>query len=188
MRADARRNRERLVEVAKRAFADHGADAPLEDIARRAHVGIGTLYRHFPERTALMAAVFRSELDALVLLSDRLAESDSPMEALGTWLRAVIAHTATYRGLGGALTADGPTSMDICRIPLHRAGETLIGRARQAGQVRDDARVQDLLRLSCAIALVAEKAPEEPDLADRLLGFVLDGLRVPPGPSGGPTH
>ncbi len=178
MRADARRNYERLVGVARTTFAENGADAPLEDIARRAHLGIGTLYRHFPERDALMAAVFQSELEALVTLADELADADSPVGALADWLRAVIAHTMTYRGLGQALMATRATSMTACTKLLRAAGDTLLKRAQQAGEVRADANTPDLLKLSHAIGLAAEKSPGDPELADRLLALIIDGLRT----------
>jgi AcrR family transcriptional regulator len=180
MRADARRNHERLVAVAKTAFAEHGADAPLEDIARRAEVGIGTLYRHFPERNALMAAVFQNELEALIALATDLCEADGPLTALTAWLRAVISHIRAYRGLCQSLIAAQATSMDTCKKGLRTAGDALLRRAQFNGDVRADARVQDLLQLTCAIALVAERSPEDPQLADRMLSFAVDGLRVRP--------
>lgn len=180
MRADARRNRERLVAVAKTAFAENGADAPLEDIARRAQLGIGTLYRHFPERNALMAAVFQNELDALLDLARELGTADCPLAALITWLRAVVVHTRTYRGLGQALMAAQATSMDVCKKELRTAGSALLERAVHAGEVRADVRVQDLLQLTCAISLSAERSPDDPGLSDRLLSFAVDGLRVRP--------
>ncbi len=178
MRADARRNHERLVEVAKSAFAENGADAPLEDIARRAHVGIGTLYRHFPERDALIAAVFQSELDALLALASELARAACPLTALVDWLGAVVAHTRTYRGLGRSLMVTRAAPMNTCRKGLHGASAVLLERAVAAGELRTDVRVQDLLHLACAISLVADRAPDDPELADRLLSFAVDGLRV----------
>ncbi|MDI5966861.1 TetR family transcriptional regulator [Streptomyces sp. SL13] len=178
MRADARRNYQRLVEVATTAFAEHGADAPLEDIARRAQVGIGTLYRHFPDREELMAAVFQGELDALVTLAEQLRAEQPALTALNSWLRAVVAHTTAYRGLGRSLMAARAASMGVCQGTLRAAAAELLTGAQQAGQVRADARVDDLMHLACAIALAAERSPQDPRLADRLLDLAVEGLRT----------
>src|SRR3954471_15202336 len=104
-RADARRNYDKLVAAATEAFTEHGTDASLEDIARRAGVGIGTLYRHFPNRTALMGAVFQGEMNALLTRSRELAKAPQPCTALVDWLRAIVQHASTYRGLAQALMA-----------------------------------------------------------------------------------
>lgn len=178
MRADARRNYERLVAVAAEAFAEHGADAPLEDIARRAHVGIGTLYRHFPERDELVAAVFQGTLDGLVALATRLAAEGPPLTALTGWLRALVAHTTTYRGLGRSLMAARAASMGVCQGTLREAAGRLLTAAQESGEVRADAQVGDLMHLACAIAGAAERSPDDPGLADRLLGFTVEGLRI----------
>src|ERR1700685_4463481 len=103
MRSDARRNRERLLTAATAAFAEHGADAPLEDIARRAGVGIGTLYRHFPTRVDLQAAVYRSQVETVCAAADEYMSSATPDQALAGWLRAMAAYLATKRGLSRAL-------------------------------------------------------------------------------------
>src|SRR5487761_883471 len=103
MRADARRNRERLLTAATAAFAENGADAPLEDIARRAGVGIGTLYRHFPTRVDLQAAVYRSQVETVCAAADEYMISSTPDQALSGWLRAMVAYLATKRGLSRAL-------------------------------------------------------------------------------------
>ncbi|AEW96174.1 MULTISPECIES: TetR/AcrR family transcriptional regulator [Streptomycetaceae] len=178
MRADARRNYQRLLTEAKAAFLAQGSDAPLEEIARRAGVGIGTLYRHFPDRTALMAAVFTGEVDALVSLAGELAGRPDPVDALAVWLRAVITHSTAYRGLGKALMATGAAGLDSCQAPLRQAGGTLLERARDVGGVRPDADIPDLLRLCHAIGLAAEADPDDPGLADRLLALAVDGLRA----------
>ena len=103
MRADARRSRAKLLEAATAAFAEHGADAPLEDIARRAGVGIGTLYRHFPTRTDLQAAVYRSQVDAVCAAADELIATVPPEQAFFGWVRAMAGYLATKRGLSRAL-------------------------------------------------------------------------------------
>ncbi|MCZ0981046.1 helix-turn-helix domain containing protein [Streptomyces diastatochromogenes] len=179
MRADARRNHERLLVEARAAFAEQGADAPLEEVARRAGVGIGTLYRHFPTRADLLNAVFQEAL-AELLDRSRRPESDEPCRALVEWLRAVIAHAGEYRGLAHALMSashDRSSALARCSDPLRAAGERLLGRAQEAGQVRADVSIGDLMQLTNAIALAAEQCPEDPELADRLLALTLRGLK-----------
>ncbi|MHC0431122.1 TetR/AcrR family transcriptional regulator [Streptomyces sp. O3] len=179
MRADARRNHERLLAVARAAFAEHGTDASLEDIARRAGVGIGTLYRHFPHRHALMSAVFQDAVDELLARSRELLDDPRPCEALVGWLREVITHAGAYRGLSRALMSvsyDDASALSRCREPMRDAGGALLARAREAGSVRPDVTIGDLLQLTNAIALAAEETPSDPGLADRLLTLTLQGL------------
>ncbi|WP_374193012.1 TetR/AcrR family transcriptional regulator [Streptomyces sp. AV19] len=180
MRADARRNYERLLNEARTAFTEHGTDASLEDIARRAGVGIGTLYRHFPHRTALMCAVFQGEVDGLLTRSRELLAAEEPCRALVDWLRAVITHAATYRGLSRALMAaqsDEASALARCNVPMREAGSTLLVRAQRAGAVRADVGITDLMQLTNAIALAVEEAPGDPELADRLLMLTLEGIK-----------
>ncbi|GHF48909.1 TetR family transcriptional regulator [Streptomyces mashuensis] len=180
MRADARRNYERLLAEARTAFTEHGTDASLEDIARRAGVGIGTLYRHFPNRTALMSAVFQDEVDGLLARSRELLAAPEPCRALVAWLRAIVAHASTYRGLSRALMAaqsDEASAMARCSLPMREAGDTLLSRAKQAGAVREDVGIADLMQLTNAIALAVEQSPDDPGLADRLLTLTLRGIK-----------
>ncbi|GHF16377.1 TetR/AcrR family transcriptional regulator [Streptomyces sp. NPDC002536] len=180
MRADARRNYERLLAEARTAFTEHGTDASLEDIARRAGVGIGTLYRHFPNRTALMSAVFQGELDGLLARSRELLASPEPCRALVAWLRAIVTHASTYRGLSRALMAaqsDKASALSRCSLPLRDAGSMLLARAQQAGAVRGGVDIADLMQLTNAISLAVEQSPDDPELADRLLMLTLTGLR-----------
>ncbi|MEV4944992.1 helix-turn-helix domain-containing protein [Streptomyces sp. NPDC053755] len=179
MRADARRNHERLLGEARAAFAEHGTDASLEEVARRAGVGIGTLYRHFPNRDALVNAVFQEALATLVQRSRDLAQAEDPCRALVEWLRALITHAGEYRGLARALMSasyDESSALAQCSAPLRTAGERLLDRARHAGSVRDDVSIGDLMQLTKAIALAAEQSPDDEDLADRLLTLTLRGL------------
>ncbi|MET9954648.1 helix-turn-helix domain-containing protein [Streptomyces sp. NPDC006339] len=181
MRADARRNHARLLAEARAAFAAHGTDASLEDIARRAGVGIGTLYRHFPSREALLGAVFQDALAALLDRSAELAEAPDPCAALVSWLRTLIAHAGEYRGLAIVLMSvaeDGSSVLAGCGEPLRAAGEPLLARARETGAVRADVSIGDLMKLTHAIALAAERSPEDPELADRLLDLTVRGLRA----------
>ncbi|MEV6163210.1 helix-turn-helix domain-containing protein [Streptomyces sp. NPDC052052] len=182
MRADARRNYDRLLSEARTAFAEHGTDAPLEDIARRAGVGIGTLYRHFPNRHALMNAVFQEALASLIARSHELAGAEQPCRGLVEWLGAIITHAGEYRGLAQALMStsrDESSALSRCHVPLHEAGAALLARAQASGAVRADVSIDDLLQLTNAIALAAEQATDDPELAHRLLMLTLQGLKAP---------
>ncbi|WP_189931608.1 TetR/AcrR family transcriptional regulator [Streptomyces sulfonofaciens] len=179
MRADARRNYQRLLAAARAAFAEHGTDTPLEDVARRAGVGIGTLYRHFPNRHALMSAVFEDAVADLLARSRALLDDPRPCQALVTWLRAIITHASEYRGLSHALMSashDDSCALRQCSNPMRSAGQALLARAQRAGAVREEVSIGDLLQLTNAIALAAEETPDDPALADRLLTLTLRGL------------
>ncbi|WP_416963937.1 TetR/AcrR family transcriptional regulator [Streptomyces sp. Agncl-13] len=180
LRADARRNYERLLAEARVSFAAHGTDASLEDVARRAGVGIGTLYRHFPNRQSLMSAVFEDAVGELLARSRELRDAPQPCVALVSWLREMVAHASEYRGLSRALMAvahDGTSALARCSDPIREAGGALLCRAQDAGDVRGDVEIGDLLQLTHAIALAAEGNPGDPELADRLLTLTLRGLK-----------
>lgn len=186
MRADAQRNYQRLLSAANEAFADHGADdASLEEIARRACVGIGTLYRHFPTRQALLEAVYRDQVEALRVRAVDLLQSAAPDEALAIWLRAVVDFGRTKRSLASALLATLDKESELLSSSgavLRESATALLTRAQQAGMVRADASASDLLRLVHAISMAIERPPVDDGQADRLLGLVVDGLRPqPPG-------
>jgi len=180
MRADARRNYDRLLAAAAAAFAEHGADdVSLEEIARRAGVGIGTLYRHFPARQALLEAVYKDQVDGLQVLAGKLAVAESPADALAEWMRAFIAFGRTKRSLSAALVATiGKDSelMSACSATLRNCTDMLLDRAKQAGLVREDVRSADVLRLSHGLILATDAAPSDPGQAERLLGLLVDGL------------
>jgi AcrR family transcriptional regulator len=181
MRADARRNHKRLLTEARTVFAEHGTDASLEEIARRSGVGIGTLYRHFPNRHAMMNAVFQDALASLLERSHELAGAEQPCGALMEWLRAIITHAGEYRGLARALMAashDESSALSQCSVPMREAGERLLVRAQTSGAVRADVSIGDLMQLTNAIALAAEQDPQDPELADRLLMLTLRGLKA----------
>lgn len=184
MRADARRNYERLLTEARTAFAEHGAEASLEDVARRAGVGIGTLYRHFPNRHALLSAVFEDAVNDLLARADELRRSSEPCAALVTWLREMITHASEYRGLARALMSvshDDTSALARCSDPIREAGAALLARAQEAGAAREDVEITDLLQLTHAIALAAEETPGDSALADRLLMLTLRGLQPTQG-------
>ena len=178
-RADAVRNRARIVETAREVFAVRGADASLEEIARGAGVGIGTLYRHFPTRDDLVEAVFHDRIDELEALADELLTSATPGEALATWLHAQLDQAATCRGLAAeamlTMLAHGeaPSPCESMR----QAGAALLARAQAAGDVRDGVDIDDLVRMVQAVTLAAEES-DDPGTAERLFGFVLDGVRT----------
>ena len=184
MRADARRNYRLLVSAAIAAFAEHGADdASLEEIARRAGVGIGTLYRHFPTRQALLEAVYRDQVEMLSARADELLGSASPGEALVTWLRALVDFGSTKRSLTSALLATlGKNSelVSACGAMMREAAAALLTRAQEAGQVRADASATDLLRLVHAVSMAVDRPPVEDGQADRMIGLIADGLRYQP--------
>lgn len=193
MRADARRNHDRLLTEARTVFAAHGTNASLEDIARRAGVGIGTLYRHFPNRQALMSAVFEEAVGDLLTRAQEHLAAPQPCSALIAWLGDIITHASEYRGLSRALMTvsytdtvpqgDG-SDLARCCAPIQEAGTALLQRAQRSGSVRPDVSIGDLLQLTNAIALAAEETPDDPELADRLLTLTLGGLK-PQGLSDG---
>jgi len=178
MRADARRSRAKLLEAATAAFAEHGADAPLEDIARRAGVGIGTLYRHFPTRTDLQAGVFRSQVDAVCATADELIGAVSPQEAFAGSVRAIAGYLITKRGLAKALVDSlGKDSelISVCSMRMRDTLDRLLAHAQRAGAIRPDVTAHDVLRLVHGIVMATEQSPQD---TTRLLGMMLDGLRA----------
>jgi AcrR family transcriptional regulator len=180
MRADARRNRERLLTAATAAFAEHGADAPLEDIARRAGVGIGTLYRHFPTRLALQEGVFSSQVDMVCARGRDLARDPSPGDAFSAWLRVLSGYLVTKRGLSRALIENLGKDSELissCSQMMRTTAAGLLTRAQQAGVVRPDITDMDVMRLVHGIAVATEQVPGD---ADRLISLMLDGLRSAP--------
>ncbi|GAA3089117.1 TetR/AcrR family transcriptional regulator [Streptosporangium carneum] len=181
MRADARRNYERLLAAAATAFAEQGTEASLEDVARAAGVGIGTLYRHFPTRRALLEAVLHDSMVTLDARARELLESGSPQEALLEWLRHLVVHTTAYRGLAATLMSslrDPDSELYSSCETMRSNGARLLAAAQRAGAIRQDVTGADLMKLVNAIAWAAEHAEDD---ADRLLGLVMDGLRVREG-------
>lgn len=179
MRADARRNYDRLVAAASAVIAEHGAEASLEEIARRAGVGSATLHRHFPTRHALLEAVFRDRVEALCRHARDLLAGPAPGAALVTWLRAVVAHAAANRGLGASLMmgAQNAELGSSCHAMILAAGEKLLVRAQQARAAHPDVAIADLLKLVNAISLATEQETDPADQADRLLTLVVKGVR-----------
>jgi AcrR family transcriptional regulator len=180
MRADARRNYDRLVDAARKTFQAEGSDATLERVAKVAGVGIGTLYRHFPNRLALVEAVYREEVEALDAAASA-STSLPPEEALSSWLELVVEYARTKHALFAELAeAYGKDSsfMSHCRDLIWSAGSRVLSRAQEAGVARADVEAPDLLRLVHGIALTPNP---EPDQVGRMLRVVIDGLRPPAG-------
>ncbi|MFF1357340.1 TetR/AcrR family transcriptional regulator [Streptomyces sp. NPDC058297] len=176
-RADARRNFDALLAAARDAFAEKGAEASLEDIARQAGVGIGTLYRNFPTRRHLFETVYAEEVDALCRLADEL-EDAPPWDGLATWLRRFVDYTVTKRAIREALSGESDI-FTACRRAMLDAGEPLLLRAQAAGEVRTDMSFDDLLRL---ISGVTGAAYVDTEQRDRVFGITLDGMRTRPAP------
>ncbi|MFE5107790.1 TetR/AcrR family transcriptional regulator [Streptomyces sp. NPDC056663] len=172
-RADARRNYDALLLAAREAFAAHGADASLEDIARRAGVGIGTLYRNFPSRTELFEAVYADEVHALCRVADEVA-TEPPWEALTTWLRRFVDYMATKRAIREAMDTRSAV-FTSCRASMYEAGAPLLTRAQTAGEARTDMTFDDLIRM---VAGITGATYPEPDQRDRILEIALDGVRT----------
>lgn len=166
MRADARRNRDRLVAVASEVVSEQGAEASLEEIARRSGVGSATLHRHFPTRLSLLDAVFAERVDTLCALAVELSATHEPVEALTRWLAAVVQHAVRNRGLATSLLHG---TGDSCHAKILAAGEDLVVRAALRPQVT----TTDLLKLANGIAMAAGTDEET---ADRLLTLALTGL------------
>jgi AcrR family transcriptional regulator len=184
-RADARHNRELLIAAARATFAEAGPDASLNEIARRAGVGPGTLYRHFPNRHALLTAVLRSRVETLCAHAERLvtsAQAPDPDDALAEWTAAFLAHARDNQGLGGALMMEGPDSLGIdCHRMIREAATSVLDRAQRAGTARPDLTADDLLRFVTGIALATARSPADDAQPDRLLALTLDAVHAGPG-------
>ncbi|WP_308402508.1 helix-turn-helix domain-containing protein [Streptomyces sp. TBY4] len=185
MRADARRNLEKIVAAAGALIAENGADASLEEVARRAGVGSATLHRHFPSRQALLEAVFKDRVEVLCAKAGALLDGPDPAserdpgQALYTWLRAVSAHAVANRGLGASLMREAdPALGETCHDMITSAGDALLARARAADAVRPGITITQLLKLVGAIALATEQDADGPAEADLLLAIAIDGVRA----------
>lgn len=178
-RTDATRNRERILEEAKKAFTRLGADASLDDIARRAGVGAGTLYRHFPTRDALIEAVYRSEVQKLAAAERKFAETMTPVEALRAWMLLFIDHIAQKQIIAPALNSmvGGPAKLyEGSRRELQKAIGGLVNRAIEKGEIRADVEPFDFLRALIGVAHVATGA-EWKQSARRLVEILIAGSR-----------
>jgi AcrR family transcriptional regulator len=178
-RADGQRNRERLIEAAKAAFGDVGADVSLEEIARRAGVGIGTFYRHFPTRDAIVEAVYRREVQQLAGAAQRLLAAMKPGEAMHQWMRLFVDYIATKKVIASALASivGGTTDLYAASgVQIADAMSLLVARASGAGDIRLDVDPNDLLRALVGFAYGAT-GPSWQASALRLIDILMDGLR-----------
>jgi AcrR family transcriptional regulator len=180
-RADARRNYERLVAQARTAFAESGVDASLDEIARRAGVASGTLYRHFPTRLDLVEAVLAEQVAELVDLGRRLLAVEDGFDGLATWARAALGHGLAYRGLAAEVlnsALDRGNDLAAWHAEMFDVAAALLARARDAGAVTAEVDHADLLKMIAAIAWATQDNPDGPAQADRLLTLLLNGLRA----------
>jgi AcrR family transcriptional regulator len=179
-RADVRRNYDRLLAAAHEVFDEQGSNASLEEIARRAGLGSATLHRHFPSRYALMAAVYWNQIEALCSAAREFRDAKAPGEALTAWLRQLIA-VAAERGLATALLTSHRDMtarlFDACHDAIRAAGAPLLARAKQAGAIRADVELDDVLQLANAIALIVEHDANPQERSDRLLDLLVQGMR-----------
>ena len=179
LRADAKRNREQLLAAALTAFAEKGAAASLEDIARRAQVGVGTLYRHFPTRQALLEAVYVDEVEALCRSAADFANGD-PWDALVQWFDRFVGYVGTKKALSEELMATVGADAAVfrqCHDAIFAAGEPLLAAAKAAGTVREDVEFVDVIRMVSGVCMIRNASQDE---IRRVLRVALDGLRYRP--------
>ncbi|GAA4978838.1 TetR/AcrR family transcriptional regulator [Yinghuangia aomiensis] len=179
-RADAQRNYERILAVARTVVDEQGTQASLRDIARRAGVGLGTLYRHFPTRDALLEALLRQGFDRLAADADTLAHRRDAGEALTEWLRDLTRGSTAFRGLPASMLAtlaDAESPLHTSCLAMREAAARLLERAQAVGDIRPDIDGTDLFALINAVGWVSEQAPPLADRRERLFGLVMDALK-----------
>ena len=178
-RADACRNRDRLLEVASEAFTAHGVETSLEKIAKAAGVGIGTLYRHYPTRDALVEAVYRHNVDLLCERADELSATLPPDQALAEWMQRFVSYVGSKKGLAPYLKSVVSADSDLFESTLDRVRETvcrLVTAAEEAGTIRPGADGMGLLRALSGVCLMSD----QPDVGQNgcdVAGLLMDGLR-----------
>ncbi|HEX4862507.1 MAG TPA: TetR/AcrR family transcriptional regulator [Acidimicrobiales bacterium] len=179
LRADARRNQERLVDAARKVFADQGGGASMEAIAKQAGVGVGTLYRHFPKRIDVVEAVYRDDVDTLVGAADRGLAELAPREAIEAWLRAYVDYGRAKRTFLNELHEAFEKNPDLkpaSRERIVAACEKVLKRAQDAGVARNDINGEDLMQLVSPMCITVALTEEQ---GERLLKMIFDGLRPP---------
>jgi len=179
LRADAQRNRDRLIEIATVAFADAGSEVALEEIARSAQVGIGTFYRHFPSREALVLAVYRKQIRDLQDAAVELPLTHSPADALRLWMRGFVEYGTVKRGLVALLRSMIQTETDTfdqARATLLESAGILMAAAARAGEIRPDVAPGDVIRALGGICMATDR-PDSAGSAVALVDLVFDGLR-----------
>lgn len=182
LRADAQRNLDQLVQTARDVFASSGVDVPMREIAEKAGVGVGTIYRHFPQRADLIAAVFRHEVDACADAASLLLSKYTPGDALDRWMQRYVDFIVAKRGLAAALHAGGPAFETLPAYfdsRLEPALQSLLDAAVAVGELRADARPHDLLRAVAGLCMPSSDGDPAP--ARRLVALLVDGLRYRAG-------
>jgi len=180
LRADARRNRDALMQAAIGAFTQHGVDASLEDIARRAGVGIGTLYRHFPTRDALVEAAYRHGVEQLSARATELSATTDPETALEKWMLSFVDYVATKRGLAAVLRSTADTHAELFAYVhglLQSAIAALLDAAAATGAIRADVNGTDLMRALGGICMANSETPQGQEQSRRLVALLMDGMR-----------
>jgi len=183
MRADARRNRAKLLEVAEQVFKERGTDVPTEEIARAAGVGVGTLFRHFPTKEALLEAVFLNRMERLAERAERLIADEEPGSAFFTFFLVLVEQSAMKNVLAAALAEAGINAKDVTagiRGGFRGHIATLLERAQQVGAVRADIGVDDVIALLLGLAAAGEQTELDAAVAKRTVDIVLAGLKVEP--------
>lgn len=178
MRADAQKNYDQLLATARTVVAEQGVNASLRDVARRAGVGLGTLYRHFPTREALLEALLRSSFEHLSTTAEELEHSDSPAEALVTWLHQVLVLAQNPRGVVATMAeaiADENSALHASCVSMHAVGARLLTRAQAAGEVRADLDGPDLFALIGALLWLYDQPALAPQ-ADRIFRLITDAI------------
>ncbi|MEO6700556.1 MAG: TetR/AcrR family transcriptional regulator [Jatrophihabitantaceae bacterium] len=179
MRADARRNYERLLQAGRAVLTERGSEASMDEIAKRADVGVGTLYRHFPRRIDLVEAVYREDVDGLVVLADAVSERAEPWDALVEWLTGFVDYAEAKRVFLTELHEAFEKSPDLAlssREKIGAAAGKVLARAQQAGLARDDIDQADLMQLVGGMCMARSASLSQ---NKRLLQLVLDGVRAP---------
>lgn len=178
MRADAMKNYEHILEVANVVVTEHGVDASLRDIARRAGVGLGTLYRHFPTREALLEALLRSSFDEFTTKARELETASSPDDALVSWLRDVVTFTSNYQGVVDVMMAakeDPESALHASCVTMRSAGTRLLARAQAEGLARSDMNGDDLFSLAAALAWLSNQ-PSSAPRAEHLFRIIASAI------------
>lgn len=178
MRADAQKNYDHLLAVAREVVTEEGADASLRDIARKAGVGLGTLYRHFPRREVLLEALLRTSFDELTVRAGELERTTLPADALTSWLREIVAVTHTYRGAITSMVAaiaEPDSALHASCVTMKAAGTRLLVRAQAEGVARADIDGTDLFALVSAVAWLHDQ-PSFATRADHLSGIIASAI------------
>jgi AcrR family transcriptional regulator len=187
MRSDAKKNYDLLLEVGREVVAEQGTEASLRDVARKAGVGIGTLYRHFPTREALLQALLRESFDRVTTRAEALEAAGPVYDALVSWLREMVALTHSHRGLIASMTAaiaDPDSALHASCVTLRGSGARLLARAQAEGRARRDIDGTDLLALVSALAWLNDQ-PSFAARVDHLFDVVANAILVAPGHAAG---